>query len=79
MSNKAQGERLTPDRVEMTRDAVSGYMERILRYFKPNAKITVIIRTPGNDNADMVLTNDTLEQAVSVLARQGLKDGKDGR
>jgi hypothetical protein len=50
--------------------AVARHMDEILAHFKPGALITVIVRTPGNDRADFCLTNDTMDDAIALLARR---------
>ena len=38
---------------------VSAIESRIVPIFKPGAFVTVIVRTPGNDDADVMVTADT--------------------
>lgn len=38
--------------------------------FKPGAKLTLLVRTPGNDNADFCLSNDDLAEAIKALHRR---------
>lgn len=51
------------------REEISGHMDRILSVFKPGARITVIVRTPDNNEGDLLLTNDSLTEAVAVIER----------
>lgn len=46
------------NRLAEVRQAVSEHMDSILSNFKAGAKITVLVRTPSNNEADFVLTND---------------------
>jgi len=45
------------------------HLNCIAECFKPNVKITFIARTPENDNADFVLTNDSKEGLFQVIER----------
>jgi hypothetical protein len=59
-----------------TLDGINEHLSRCLNdalaYFKPGAKITLVIRTkPGNQEGDVVIGNDEIESAVEALrARQ---------
>lgn len=46
---------------------VAGLMDAIVQCFKPGAKLTLVIRNLGYDNADAVLGND--EDPAGALAR----------
>lgn len=50
-------------------DEVADYMDAILGRFKPGAKITVLVRTPGNDEADFMQTNDDVEAIAAMVVR----------
>lgn len=45
-------------------------MDEILTNFKPGAKITVLVRTPGKPNADFCLTSDDLEEVADMVKRR---------
>lgn len=45
-------------------------MNIIASMFKEGAKLTLLVRTPGNDEADFCLTNDDLDEAISVIERR---------
>lgn len=51
------------------RERVSNLMDDVLNEFKPGARITVLVRTPGNDNADMLLTNDSMDEIAKAIER----------
>lgn len=53
-----------------TAETVSARMDEILACFKRGAKITVIVRTPGNDAADFLMTSDSLDEAITLLERR---------
>jgi len=57
----------------MTLQEATRIVEEHLNYaaecFKPGTKITFFARTPGNDNADFVLTNDTKTELAKLVER----------
>jgi hypothetical protein len=61
--------KVSRQRLLEVREIISGHTDAILREFKPGAKITVLARIPGNDDADMLLTNDDLEQVAAAIER----------
>lgn len=46
------------------------HLNRIAKNFKPGVKLTLIARTPGNDEADFVLSIDDIDEAIKVLERR---------
>lgn len=53
-----------------TSQSIAALMDEILSHFKPDTKITVLIRTPGNPNADFCLTNDDLSAIPDMIERR---------
>lgn len=49
---------------------VADRMDEITAQFKPAVKITVAVRIPGNDDADFLMTNDTIDDVVALLQRR---------
>ena len=47
------------------------YIEPI---FKPGTKFAVIARTPGNDDADVIVTDDDLDALKALLDRSKTRD-----
>jgi hypothetical protein len=62
------------DNLALVGEQCNQHLNEIAEYFKPGVKLTLLARTPGNDEADFVLTNDTLQDAVAALERRGLAD-----
>lgn len=58
------------DQLSRVTDFVAETMDSIAGRFKPGAKVTVIVRLPGNDEADFMLTNDTPEEIGRLIARR---------
>jgi hypothetical protein len=54
---------------EVTQEA-NGLLNRIHALFKPETKITLLVRTPGHDEADFSLSNDDLTEAIRALERR---------
>lgn len=48
----------------------SKHLNIIASLFKAGAKLTLLVRTPGNDEADFCLTNDDLAEAIMALERR---------
>lgn len=59
----------TAARLIEVRVQIAGYMDEMLTLFKPGAKITVLVRTPGNNEADLLLTNDSMEEIAAMVER----------
>ena len=49
---------------------VGFHLDKILKCFKPGAKITVIVRRPDNDEADFILSDDDISEAINALERR---------
>jgi len=60
------------NRVQNVAEQVADHMDEILRFFKPGAKITVIVRRPEHPDGrqDFVLSNDTLDEAIAALQQR---------
>lgn len=56
--------------IQEVTDEVSFHLDKILKCFKPGAKITVIVRRPENDEADFTLSNDDISEAIKALERR---------
>lgn len=47
---------------------IANSLDRIGKHFK-EPKITLVVRWPGNDDADLIMTNDTADQVRAALDR----------
>ena len=56
--------------LEHVREECSEHLDAIAELFKPGVKLTLIARTPDNDDADFVLTCDDLPEAIKALKRR---------
>ena len=61
--------------LQIAREQASGHLEQIARLFKPGAKLTLLVRTPGNDEADFLLTNDDLDAVTPAIERAKNRPG----
>ena len=52
------------------------HLNEMARNFKPGAKLTFIARTPGNDEADFMLTIDDIDEVINLLERRKAAGGK---
>jgi hypothetical protein len=48
---------------------MSNHMDAMLRLFKAGAKITVVVRNPGFEDADVVIGSDDLDEAIAAIER----------
>ena len=64
--------------VQLASDKAADHMDRILRLFKPGAKITVIVRSPlVPGDTDFIMTDDDLtEVRAAILRQQERHEGK---
>jgi hypothetical protein len=49
---------------------VQDHMDAILANFKPGAKITVLVRTPGKPTANFCMTSDELDEVAAMVQRR---------
>ena len=42
--------------------------------FKPGTMLTIVARTPGNDEADVLVTSDSLDGIAAVVARSAARE-----
>lgn len=57
-------------KLENVQEMVAGCMDQMVANFKPGAKITVLIRVPGKDEADFLMTSDDLDEVVAAIQRR---------
>lgn len=44
-------------------------LDKVKRLFKPGNKVTLVIRNPGLGDADLVIGDDDLSEAVAAIER----------
>lgn len=59
-----------PPLIDRVRENVAEQMVQILANFKPGCLITVLVRTPTNNEADFMLTNEIeLDEVIRMVKR----------
>lgn len=53
----------------LLREACEKSLKKLLHHFKPGVRLTLIARTPGNDEAEFVISQDDLQDLSDALAR----------
>jgi hypothetical protein len=61
---------MTDDLLQRAAERVQDSMDEILANFKPGAKITVLVRTPGKPTADFCMTDDDLDEVIAMVHRR---------
>ncbi len=56
--------------LESLRQKCSAHLEMIGSNFTPDCKLTLVVRKPGNDEADFVLSNDKKPEIVKAVNRR---------
>ena len=56
---------------------ICGHLDEIRKSFVPEIKLTFIARLPGNDEADMVVGDDDIDEAIKALERRKEDEGTD--
>lgn len=59
--------------LQRVREQCSEYLSRIERLFKPGARLTLIVRRPGDAEQDFMLSSDDLHEAIAVLERSKMR------
>lgn len=62
------------DPLQEVRADVAGHMDEIKRYFKPGAKVTVMVRFPGHPTRDFMMTDDDLSGLREMLDRSAERE-----
>ena len=63
------------DTQRMLQWKLAGILERhVERIFKPGTKLTIIARTPGNNEADVLVTNDKLPELAKLIERSKARE-----
>lgn len=61
---------MTDERLQRAMECAQNCMDEILTHFKPGAKITLLVRRPGNNNADFCMSSDNLEEVMAMVCRR---------
>ncbi len=58
-------------------DDIGHLMDRILKLFKPGAKITVVVRFPGYPEREVIMTDDDLDGVIETCHRRQAQPPRD--
>lgn len=61
---------LSPAELRDLQLKIERYLAGIEKLFKPDVKITLIVRFPGKDDADVLLTRDSKQEVIKVIERR---------
>ena len=51
-------------------DKIAPLLTAARQNFVPGCKITLIVRSPGHDNHDAIISDDTLDEVLKVVQRK---------
>lgn len=57
-------------KLDKARTIVASHMDGILSIFHPGAKITVLVRRPGEPTQDFMMTDDDPSEAIAMIERR---------
>lgn len=57
------------NKLDYARAIVGSHLDQIRELFTAGSKITVIVRPPGGDERDFVMTDDDLDEVGAVVER----------
>jgi hypothetical protein len=60
--------------VQHVGDRVAQHLAEIAQMFKAGAKLTVLVRHPGNPDADMLVSDDSFNGMLGIIRRRKLAD-----
>lgn len=59
--------------LEQLHDALGDDLAAIEKRFKPGVKVTLVVRRPDNDEADVVIGSDDLDEAIAAIRRRQVR------
>lgn len=63
--------------VDIVGSRIADLADEIGLMFKPGAKVTVIVRAPGFNDRDLLVTSDTIDEVIALLQRSKERDERD--
>ena len=63
--------------LERTQRIAGDHLNQIASCFVDGSKLTLLVRQPNKPDADFVLTNDDLDEAINALNRRKVQDDVD--
>ena len=62
------------DLLDQLADDLSRDLHRVKKRFKPGVKVTLVIRRPDNVEADVVIGDDDMNEAIATIQRRIAQD-----
>lgn len=56
-------------KLSYVKSEIAAYMQKIAYFFKPEVRITVLVRSPGYDEQDFMMTNDDIVEIAKMVER----------
>jgi hypothetical protein len=60
---------LDPSKVKL-HDAIAPLLDQVRKSFVPGVKLTLIVRSPGYDDRDVIISDDQLDEVNKVVQRK---------
>jgi hypothetical protein len=60
----------------ITSKRINELLTQLARLFKPDRECTFIMRTPGDQDCELVASNDDLDEVIKVLERMKRQRGE---
>lgn len=58
------------EKIKMVQSECSFYLDKIAELFRPEVKITLVVRTPGKEDRDFTMSSDDLKEAIKTIERR---------
>lgn len=83
MNDAARDSKIVQNQADFAHREIVAMMQNISKLFLPGMRLTFIARMPGNENAEVIFTEDTSDGIRGVLNRMELRqplprEGTDG-
>lgn len=62
---------MTPSEVQLV---CEHHLKQMEACFKPHCRLTLLMRTPGNDECELLFTRDELPEVIRAIGRFQLRD-----
>ncbi|WAJ27118.1 hypothetical protein [Jiella sp. R10] len=67
-----------PSQLDRVRQQVAAHLDVIGHLFIPGAKLTILVRRPGEPDCDFLMTNDEMSEVAAMVARLSDDAGEEG-
>lgn len=63
---------LDPVKAEL-HDKIAPHLDAIRKNFNPSCKVTLLLRLPGQENGELIVTDDNIEEVEKAIQRKKIK------